>query len=300
MAMDSASERRRHSRIRKTFPQTLRLTLEEHPGGPMTEIITRLVDTSEGGCCVDLGTPLPVGSVALVDGQIVRAPKPGLWSARVTWCRFNSQANYSAGLHLEAPAHPHGSSGSHVLEFGGKPFLDYYDVLQLSTKADPDTVHRVYRLLAQRYHPDNPDSGSEEMFKRLLEAYEVLIDPEKRAAYDVRHRSDQRVRWKIFNQPQAAQGKEAERRKRHGILSVLYTRRLNEPGQPSMSVPELEELLAVPREHLEFSLWYLKEKNWIIRSDNARHSITATGVEQAEANELSLAREDRLLPSAQE
>lgn len=298
MAIDSAGERRRHNRVRKTFPQTLRLTLEDHPGGPKTEIVTKLVDTSEGGCCVDLGMPLPVGSIAILDGQIVRAPKPGLWSARVSWCRFNSHANYSAGLHLQAPSEPRASSASNGAEPGERPFLDYYDILQLSTKADPDTIHRVYRLLAQRYHPDNPDSGSEEVFKRLLEAYEVLIDPEKRAAYDVRHRSDQRVRWKIFNQPQAAQGKEAERRKRHGILSVLYTRRLNEPSQPSMSVPELEDLLAVPREHLEFSLWYLKEKNWITRSDNAKHAITAAGVEQAETQELSLIREDRLLTTA--
>lgn len=289
--MDSVNERRRSSRTRKSFPQTLRLTLEDQPGGPKTEIITKLIDTSSGGCCVDLATALPVGSVALLDGQIVRAPQPGLWSARVTWCRFNAHANYSAGLHLEAPAQP----GPAATDGDGRPFFDYYDVLQLSTKADPDTVHRVYRLLAQRYHPDNPDSGSEEAFKRLLESYEVLSDPEKRAAYDVRHRSEQRVRWKIFNQPKAAQGKEAERRKRHGILSVLYTRRLNEPGQPSMSVPELEDLLAVPREHLEFSLWYLKEKNWISRGDNGRHAITASGVEQAETNELSLAREDRLL-----
>lgn len=299
-SMESGNDRRRHSRTCKTVPQTLRLTAEGYPGGPKTELITKLADTSHGGCSVDLGSALHVGSVVILDGQVACAPKPGLWSASVIWCRLNAPGAYSAGLRLEAPAERDPRStgnGSSGLASNGKPFLDYYDVLQLSSKADPDTIHRVYRLLAQRHHPDNPDTGSEEIFKRLLEAYEVLRDPQQRAAYDVRHGSEQRLRWKIFNQPNAAQGKDAERRKRLGMLAVLYTRRVNEPGQPSMSLPELEDLLDIPREHLEFSLWYLKERGWITRSDNGRHAITAAGVEQAEATELPWAREDRLLPA---
>src|SRR5437588_8677614 len=147
--MESATERRRHSRNRKTFTQTLRIVFEDLPGRPKAEIIAKLADTSEGGFCVDLASALTVGSQVFVDGQIVRAPKPGLWAARVTWCRFNSHGSYSAGLHLEAPAQPTAKSD------GSQPFLDHYDILQLSSKADPDTVHRVYRILAQRYHPDN-------------------------------------------------------------------------------------------------------------------------------------------------
>ena len=299
--MESGNDRRRHSRTRKTFPQTLRLTVEDYPGGPKAEVISKLADTSDGGCCVDLGSPLNVGSVVLLDGQVARAPKPGLWSARVTWCRLNAPGAYSAGLRLEAPAERDPRSTQNNLpgiDDNGKPFFDYYDALQLSNKADPDTIHRVYRLLAQRHHPDNPDTGSEEIFKRILEAYEVLRDPQQRAAYDVRHGSEQRLRWKIFNQPKAAQGKDAERRKRLGVLAVLYTRRVNEPGQPSMGLAELEDLLAIPREHLEFSLWYLKERGWVTKSDNGRNSITAAGVEQAEATEIPWAREDRLLPAA--
>jgi uncharacterized protein YabN with tetrapyrrole methylase and pyrophosphatase domain len=39
--------------------------------------------------------------------------------------------------------------------------IDYYEVLQISANAEPETVHRVYRLLAQRFHPDNIESGDE-------------------------------------------------------------------------------------------------------------------------------------------
>ena len=42
---------------------------------------------------------------------------------------------------------------------------DYYEILQISQNAEPDTIHRVYRLLAQRLHPDNIDTGNAAQFR---------------------------------------------------------------------------------------------------------------------------------------
>src|ERR1043166_8100808 len=63
---------------------------------------------------------------------------------------------------------------------------DYYDVLGVARNAGDDEVKRAYRELAVKFHPDkNPDDPkAEEKFKELGEAYDVLIDPDKRAAYD--------------------------------------------------------------------------------------------------------------------
>ena len=63
---------------------------------------------------------------------------------------------------------------------------DYYEVLTVSRTATEDEVKRAYRKLAVKFHPDkNPgDAQAEEKFKELGEAYDVLIDPDKRAAYD--------------------------------------------------------------------------------------------------------------------
>ncbi|MGI9042989.1 MAG: DnaJ domain-containing protein, partial [Gemmatimonadaceae bacterium] len=47
---------------------------------------------------------------------------------------------------------------------------DYYEILQVSPRADRETVERVFRHLANRYHPDNKDSGNTEMFTQLTEA----------------------------------------------------------------------------------------------------------------------------------
>ena len=64
-------------------------------------------------------------------------------------------------------------------------FKDYYETLGLERTASQDEVKRAYRKMARKYHPDiNKEANAEEKFKEAGEAYEVLKDPEKRAAYD--------------------------------------------------------------------------------------------------------------------
>jgi len=64
-------------------------------------------------------------------------------------------------------------------------YKDYYEVLGLERTATQDDIKRSYRKLARKYHPDiSKHSDAEDRFKELGEAYEVLKDPEKRAAYD--------------------------------------------------------------------------------------------------------------------
>jgi len=62
---------------------------------------------------------------------------------------------------------------------------DYYEVLGIDRDASDEAIKRAFRQLAFKYHPDhNRDERAGEEFKEVNEAYEVLSDPDKRAAYD--------------------------------------------------------------------------------------------------------------------
>lgn len=62
---------------------------------------------------------------------------------------------------------------------------DFYSVLGVKRDASDDEIRKVYRSLARKFHPDvNKEAGAEERFKEIGEAYAVLSDPKKRAAYD--------------------------------------------------------------------------------------------------------------------
>ena len=68
-------------------------------------------------------------------------------------------------------------------------FKDYYKIMNVPADASQEDIKRAYRKLARKYHPDvSKEADAEERFKEVNEAYEVLKDPEKRAAYDeLRH-----------------------------------------------------------------------------------------------------------------
>ena len=170
--------------------------------------------------------------------------------------------------------------------------LDYYEVLQISPNADPDTVHRIYRLFAQRFHPDNQETGDPARFRQITEAYHVLSDPEQRASFDVRHQAVRQERMRIVNHASKANTDfEIEQLVRLTVLEALYTQRRVNPGNPGIFDLELEGLTGQSREHLEFTFWYLISKNMIKRGDSSRLLITADGVDYLEEHyETSLQR----------
>ncbi len=176
----------------------------------------------------------------------------------------------------------------------GTAFVDYYDVLQLSQNASADTIEHVHRLLVRRYHPDNQSTGNAEKFKEVQGAYELLSDPEKRAAYDIKYDENRKKLWSIFDQDSATDAREEDRRIVHGILSLLYVARRRDVENPGIGPVHLETILGCPQQHMEFHIWYLKQRGWLETLDNGQLAITANGVDKLGDQDLAL-REDRLL-----
>ncbi len=178
-----------------------------------------------------------------------------------------------------------------------QPFVDHYEALQLSPRATSETIERVYRLLAKRYHPDNLESGDAARFAEVREAYDVLSNPDRRAAYDVRYDEMQAIQWKVFDQESAESGRGDDRRVIHAILSILYVERRRDPMRGGLGMVFVERTLGVPEEHLKFPLWYMKQHGWIEILDSGQIAITVEGIDRLADKDLAL-REDRLLPES--
>ena len=161
--------------------------------------------------------------------------------------------------------------------------VDYYEVLQVSASAEPETINRVYRLLAQRFHPDNQQTGDESRFRTILEAYTVLSDPEKRARYDVVHQQQRQDRWRLVaTGAQIENDFEMEQVVRLTVLEALYTKRRLESTNPGIFWREFEGLTGMPREHLEFTVWFLQQKKFVTVDDKSRLLLTVEGAEYLE------------------
>ncbi len=271
MEQNSDSERRRRPRLPASASMEVQLWLQL-PNGKWQKVPARVENFSQNGLGVLLPIELRMGQTVLVDGAPASvASGPGRPQGTVAWV-IQAGKFYRAGISFEgnSPTNPSAEE------------LDLYEFMQIHPKAEPDTVHRVYRILAQRYHPDNQDTGNEQLFMALVSAYRVLADPVQRAAYDVDRARVQKKQWRVFSSGSGSGGMETEREQRQAVLAMLYMKRMRDPANPGVPIQEFEELLGVPREHLEFTLWYLREQGFVVRTDNGRFAITVKGVDRAE------------------
>ena len=173
-------------------------------------------------------------------------------------------------------------------------YVDYYEDLQVSPNADLETIERVYRLLAKRYHPDNSVTGNSDKFSIITSAYKVISDAEKRAAFDAKYENSRNQKLKTLSKEFSSEGFENDQQIRDAILSILYIDRRQNPSDSGVGSWRLEKLLEWPEKILEFHIWYLKEKKWIQRIDTGGYAITASGVEIVEENG-SISGKNRLL-----
>jgi curved DNA-binding protein len=170
---------------------------------------------------------------------------------------------------------------------------DYYEFLQISPSAEPETIHRVYRFLASRYHPDNQETGDAGSFFLLQQAYEVLSNPERRAAYDATRQNTQPA--PLSTSIDFMDAMEGELNRRLAVLAVLYFQRRTDPYRPEVLFLDVEKRLGFPRDYLEFTSWYLRTKGYITRGDNAALAITADGVDFVEKQRANLPVLQKLL-----
>ena len=122
----------------------------------------------------------------------------------------------------------------------------------------------------------------------------MLSDPAQRAAYDAQYDHLKGVQWNLYEHGAAIGVQEQDRRIFHGILSLLYVARRRDPRAGGLGEVHLEHMLGVPREHLEFPIWYLRQRGWVEVLNNGQLAITVEGIDKVASRELDLP-ESRLL-----
>ncbi|MBI2680914.1 MAG: J domain-containing protein [Candidatus Solibacter usitatus] len=178
-------------------------------------------------------------------------------------------------------------------------FLDYYEILQISPNAEAETIHRVFRILAARFHPDNPETGDSAKFIRLAKAYEVLSNPQLRADYDSVFAAQPEAALAAFGSKDFVEGVEVENNRRIGVLCLLYRQRRFHPDLAGLNILQLERLMNIPREHLLFTIWFLQEKKWIAFTEQSDYVITGEGTEFIEGHSPKQQSLQRLLSTPQ-
>ncbi len=161
-----------------------------------------------------------------------------------------------------------------------KEFVDYYEILEASVNANFDTIERIFRYMAKRYHPDHSEHGDIKKFTQLVEAYEVLKDPEQRAEYDARYESSKSEEQAIV---QEAGHADSDCEDRHRLLTLFYAKRRRNMKEPGLGINTVEQMMNLPVEVLDFHMWYFREKGWVQREEGGAISITALGVDKIES-----------------
>ena len=164
-----------------------------------------------------------------------------------------------------------------------QPAVNYYDLLQINPNAEVEAIDRIYRILKARYHPDNKQTGDAERFRQLTEAYETLRDPAKRKEYDKQFETARVGPLPVFLGKEFADGIDSEAKIRIGVLCLLYSKRRANPDYAALSLLDMENIMAFPRERLLFALWYLRAKRYVVQDDRSSFIISAEGVDFLES-----------------
>src|SRR5580704_8913603 len=227
----------------------------------------RAIDITENGVAVECPESLP-----LLSNVIIWAPVFHVAAlAQVRHCTWQSSI-YVLGLRFLA----------RTTTVQNDPYVaDHYELLRLSPGAEPEAVERVYKKLAKRFHPDNPETGDAETFLRIAEAYRVLSDPGKRTAYDAERVATRTSPRFQFRSAEVFSGVLGEQNRRLAILCLLYRKRTSNYEFPGLSLFDLEQLTGCTQGELGFSIWYNCEKG-LARSSDRDYCLTAEGVDYVE------------------
>ena len=165
----------------------------------------------------------------------------------------------------------------------GQPFIDYYDILQVNPNCDAKILEVAYHYLAKMYHPDRTGAADTTRFNEVIEAYRILRNPKQRAEYDLlysRNHNGESLKFPSSEEFEIEEESALDDADDHArILMFLYNRRRENAQNAGVVGFYLQDMLNCSDEHFEFHKWYLKEKGFIILTEQGTLAITIQGVD---------------------
>ena len=208
-------------------------------------------------------------------------------------------------------------------------FTDLYEILQVSPKAEKDTIKRVHQMLSLKYQLAAPENNAVAYFAQLQEAAATLLDSQTRAAYDLERLARQPApapaasdipapppvspvapaenpvekvgdlpvpitpvaETGALNPGRFLEGLDIneQKRRRAGLMEICYQQRILKPRMPALSMKQLEDGMGLTVHDLEGPLWYLKETDLIRVSDAGNYAVSVRGMNAIEAGLISFA-----------
>lgn len=238
-------------------------------------VVADVVNLHKNGCGLALAAPLETGRSVLLTG--LHGGSTGRRVAgRVVWCRLNSSRTYRAGITFFQPLAADDVPAAPVEE----PLEDCYEALEISPSASEETVHYMFRLLEHRFHPQNPHSADAAKLARVKKAYAELGTAAARAAYDQQRAAALDRRQPLVADTDRSAQSATEKSKRWDLLAMLYTKRMQSPSKPGLTLNEVEASMGLLKDDVDFAFWYLVESGLAIPDHgHNRYSISVKGVD---------------------
>ncbi len=177
----------------------------------------------------------------------------------------------------------------------GASFIDYYGIMQVDPNCTARSLETAYHALAKKYHPDHAEQPDVAKLTEVINAYKALKDPQDRAEYDLLYARTTgfvfSARDDLFEERSALSDADAHVR----ILMFLYKRRREQAQDAGVGQYFIHEMLGCSEEIFDFHLWYLKEKGFIMVTDQGTLAITIVGVDHVISMSRTTLREKLLL-----
>jgi curved DNA-binding protein len=162
----------------------------------------------------------------------------------------------------------------------GEPFVDFYKTLGVSPDCNARTLETAYHALAKKYHPDHVENADILMFTQVVEAFKALKDPALRAQYDAAYSIATGYVFGLEEEAGEEQFALSDADAHKKILMFLYKRRREQAQDPGVGRYFVKEILNCSEENFDFHVWYLKEKGFIVTTEQGTIAITIEGVDQ--------------------